>query len=87
MLVLRGRAGESLLIGDDIEIEVLELTWQGATIGIRAPHETIVLGKELITEVQNALAARGPAFQDLPRALKDFSAKTSRIPSLADKQR
>jgi len=45
-----------------------------------------VLRKELkITEVQNARAARGPAFQDLPRALKDFSAKTSTIPSLADK--
>jgi len=33
MLVLRRRAGESLLIGDDIEIEVLELTPQGTKSG------------------------------------------------------
>ena len=65
---------------------MLELTTQGAKIGIRAPRETVVLRKELkITEEQNARAARGPAFKDLPRALKDFSAKTSTIPSLADK--
>ena len=43
MLVLRRRAGESLLIGDDIEIELLELTPQGAKIGIRAPRETVIL--------------------------------------------
>lgn len=76
MLVLRRRAGESLLIGDDIEIEVLELTPQGAKIGIRAPRETLVLRKELkITKEQNATAARGPASQDLPRVLEKLSNK------------
>jgi carbon storage regulator len=74
MLVLRRRAGESLLIGDDIEIELLELTAQGAKIGIRAPRETIVLRKELkITEEQNAHAAQGPAFHELPHALEKLS--------------
>lgn len=87
MLVLRRRAGESLLIGDDIEIELLELTSQGAKIGIRAPREMVVLRKELkITEEQNARAARGPASHDLPRALEELSSKNSRILSLADKQ-
>ncbi|HMD50682.1 MAG TPA: carbon storage regulator [Bryobacteraceae bacterium] len=86
MLVLRRRAGESLLIGDDIEIEVLELTPQGAKIGIRAPRETVVLRKELkITKEQNASAARGPATQDLPRAIEKISNKTSRLFSRTDK--
>jgi carbon storage regulator len=81
MLVLRRRAGESLLIGDDIEIELLELTAQGAKIGIRAPRETMVLRKELkITEEQNTHAAHGPASQDLPRVLKDLSAKKLKNP-------
>jgi carbon storage regulator len=81
MLVLRRRAGESLLIGDDIEIELLELTPQGAKIGIRAPRETVVLRKELkITEEQNTHAARAPAFKDLSRALKDLSAKNLKNP-------
>ena len=73
MLVLRRRAGESLLIGNDIEIELLELTPHGAKIGIRAPRETVVLRKELkITQEQNARAAQGLASDDLPKALQQI---------------
>ena len=68
MLVLRRRAGESLLIGDDIEIEVLELTPQGAKIGIRAPRETLVLRKELkITKEQNAHRRARAGFSEICR--------------------
>jgi carbon storage regulator len=71
MLVLRRRAGESLLIGDDVEIEVLAITAQGAKIGIRAPRETVVLRKELkITQQQNEAAAQGLAQVDLKQALE-----------------
>jgi carbon storage regulator len=71
MLVLRRRAGECVLIGDEIEIELLAVTPQGAKIGIRAPKETIVLRKELkITQEQNAQAALGPAVKDLEQAIK-----------------
>jgi carbon storage regulator len=71
MLVLRRRAGESVLIGDEIEIELLAVTPQGAKIGIRAPRETVVLRKELkITQDQNSRAASGPSPEDLPQALK-----------------
>ena len=81
MLVLRRRAGESLLIGNDIEIELLELTAQGAKIGIRAPRETVVLRKELkITQEQNAHAAQSPESGDLEKALEKFSAKTQDSP-------
>jgi len=71
MLVLRRRAGESLFIGDDVEIEVLSVNSQAATIGIRSPKRTIVLRKELkITSEQNATAARGPAPADFARAIE-----------------
>jgi carbon storage regulator len=71
MLVLRRRAGESVLIGDDIEVELLAVTQQGAKIGIRAPKETIVLRKELkITQDQNAQAASGLSLTDLEQAIK-----------------
>lgn len=71
MLVLRRRAGESVLIGDDIEIELLAISHQGAKIGIRAPKETIVLRKELkITQDQNAQAAGAVSLQELEQAIK-----------------
>ena len=47
VLVLRRRPGECVLIGDEIEIELLAVTHQGAQIGIRAPKAMIVLRKEL----------------------------------------
>jgi carbon storage regulator len=71
MLVLRRRAGESVLIGDDIEIELLAISHQGAKIGIRAPKETVVLRKELkITQDQNAQAADAVSLQELEQAIK-----------------
>ena len=71
MLVLRRRAGESVLIGDDIEVELLAVTPQGAKIGIRAPKETIVLRKELkITQDQNAQAASDLSLADLENAIQ-----------------
>jgi carbon storage regulator len=58
VLVLRRRAGESLLIGNDIEIEFLELTGQTVKVGIKAPKEICILRKELsITRAQNQAAA------------------------------
>ena len=82
MLVLRRRAGESLPIGDDIEIELLELTPQGAKIGIRAPRETVILRKELkITEQQNTRAAQGLASRDLPLGISTIlSQKLKNLP-------
>jgi carbon storage regulator len=71
MLVLRRRAGESVLIGDDVEIELLAVTAQGAKIGIRAPKETVVLRKELkVTQEQNARAAKGLPREDFEQAVK-----------------
>ncbi|HEY6392718.1 MAG TPA: carbon storage regulator [Bryobacteraceae bacterium] len=71
MLVLRRRAGESLLIGDDIEIELLSVTPQGVKIGIRAPKSTVVLRKELkITRDQNEAAAQALALPDFTRAIE-----------------
>jgi carbon storage regulator len=58
MLVLRRRAGESLMIGDDVEIEFLETNSQGVKIGIRAPREITILRKELqLTRLQNRAAS------------------------------
>jgi carbon storage regulator len=75
MLVLRRKAGQSLLIGDEIEIEVLEVNAQGAKIGIRAPRSTVVLRKELkIAGEQNRVASKLPSLTDLAVTLNNLRA-------------
>jgi len=75
MLVLRRKAGQSLLIGDEIEIEVLEVKAQGAKIGIRAPKSTVVLRKELkIAGEQNRVASELPSLTELAVTLNNLRA-------------
>jgi carbon storage regulator len=87
MLVLRRRPGECVLIGDEIEIEVLAVTQQGAKIGIRAPRATIVLRKELrITQEQNALAGQGVSAMEFQDAVRKLRPKTQDPTLLPDKR-
>ena len=59
MLVVRRRAGEALLVGDDVEIEVLELAGGQVKLGIRAPRSVVVLRKEVdLTRQQNRVASQ-----------------------------
>lgn len=59
MLVIRRRSGETLLIGEEIEIEILETGSSQVKLGIRAPKHVIVLRKEIqITGQENVLAAK-----------------------------
>ena len=51
MLVLSRRLGESLVIGDDIVISVLEVKGDVVRIGVDAPRSVQVRRKELLEEV------------------------------------
>jgi carbon storage regulator len=58
MLVIRRRAGEVLLIGEDVEIEILDCTSSHVKLGIRAPQAITVLRKEIhVTGEQNRASA------------------------------
>jgi carbon storage regulator len=46
MLVLRRRAGEAIAIGDDIEIEVIEISRTRVKLGVNAPRAVAVSRKE-----------------------------------------
>ncbi|MGO4547479.1 carbon storage regulator CsrA [Paenibacillus sp. 2TAB23] len=52
MLVLSRKKGEAVLVGDDIEISILELTGDTVKIGIKAPGEVGILRKELYVSVE-----------------------------------
>ena len=60
MLVLTRKAGEGIIIGDDIKITVVELKGGGVRIGIDAPREMKVHRQEVFERIktENKEAAR-----------------------------
>jgi carbon storage regulator len=76
VLVISRRAGESILIADDIEIEVLEAGPTRVKLGIRAPRTVLVLRKEVrLTEDQNRAAAQEIALSLLGPVLSRLRSK------------
>lgn len=53
MLVITRKKGESLLIGDNIEITVVKLDDGSVKLAIDAPKDVAILRKELYKEVQD----------------------------------
>lgn len=59
MLILRRRAGESITIGDDIEVQVTEIGQNRVKLCISAPKDVAVLRKEVRLTRDANLAAAG----------------------------
>jgi carbon storage regulator len=63
MLVLTRRPGQSILVGDNVELVVVRIEGDRVVLGIDAPREVRVVRAELLRDVeaenQEALAARG----------------------------
>ncbi|MGN6088798.1 MAG: carbon storage regulator CsrA [Actinomycetes bacterium] len=52
MLVLSRKVGESIVIGDDITVTVLEVRGDVVRLGINAPRSVTVHREELLRELQ-----------------------------------
>lgn len=52
MLVITRKKGESLLIGDDIEIKIVKVDDGSVKIAIDAPKEKVILRKEIYEKVK-----------------------------------
>lgn len=63
MLVLTRKSGESIIIGEDIEIKILSVDGDAVRLGIRAPREVAVHRSELFEEIkaENLRALRSAA--------------------------
>lgn len=72
MLVLARRLNESIMIGDDIEIVVIDIKGDQVKLGIKAPRKITVHRKEIYQEIkQENIAAMGSEFD--PNKLRDLS--------------
>jgi carbon storage regulator len=80
MLVIRRREGESLFIGGDVEVSILEIAGSQVKLGIRAPREVAVLRSEIrVTAEQNRVAAQllpESAIDDLRGRLQDQACRS-----------
>jgi len=60
MLLIRRKPGESILIGENVELQVVEVVSGRVTLGIAAPREVLILRKEIqVAQSQNIAAAQG----------------------------
>lgn len=75
MLVLKRQAGEKLVIGNEITIEVLAVGGDGVRLGIVAPRETSVHRFEIFAEIQAANQAASQTTAAPRAALTNLAAR------------
>ncbi len=75
MLVVSRRAGESVVIGDDVTVTVLEVRGDVVRIGIDAPRSVAVHRAELLAQLaqsnQEAASPPADAVDSLANAIRD----------------
>jgi carbon storage regulator len=66
MLLITRRAGERIVLGDDIIVEVMEITGTQVRVGIHAPRTVPIYREEIWSAVkeENAAAADAAASAD-----------------------
>jgi carbon storage regulator len=80
MLIVRRRAGESLIIADDIEIDVIEIGPTRVKLGITAPqHVTVLRGEVRLTEAENVAAAESMTKEHVEGLLVEIEKKDPHI--------
>lgn len=75
MLVLTRRVGESVVIGDDVVVTVLEVRSEGVRLGIDAPRHVRVHRSEVLAAVREANARAVEADDTQAAALRDLLPK------------
>jgi carbon storage regulator len=67
MLVLTRKTDQSIMIGDDVEITILEVRGEQVRVGIRAPRSVQIHRKEVFDQIREAnITAIDAAAESLP---------------------
>lgn len=64
MLIITRRAGEKLMIGDDVVVEIMEIVGNQVRVGIQAPQSVRVYREEIwraVKDENRAAATEAPA--------------------------
>ena len=77
MLVLTRRLNQSIKIGDDIEVTVIEVRGDQVRLGVSAPRDVSVHRKEVYLQIQSEAEAGAPAVRRAKDAANDGMAQVS----------
>lgn len=73
MLALSRKQNESIMIGNDIEITVLDVRNDQVKLGIRAPKQVGIYRKEIYVQIQEenkkAMESAAPSFDSIEKLL------------------
>ena len=72
MLILRRKAGESLMIGDEVRLTVMDIYEGGVRLAIDAPRSITILRSELVQAADANRDAVAGAEQSRPQELLDL---------------
>ncbi|NLV63248.1 MAG: carbon storage regulator CsrA, partial [Clostridiaceae bacterium] len=72
MLVLSRKKGQSIMIGNDIEISIVDVQGEQVRLGINAPRDVSIHRKEVFEEIiaENRQAAAAPVSPDMIKRIK-----------------
>ena len=71
MLIITRRAGERIMVGDDIVVEIMEMVGNSVRVGIAAPRSVPVYREEIYTAVRDenrAAVETGPIELPVPKS-------------------
>ena len=69
MLALSRKPGESVIIGNDIEITILEVKGEQVKVGIKAPQSVAIYRKELFEQIQESNREASKISEDIMKNL------------------
>ncbi|MFB7894184.1 carbon storage regulator CsrA [Microbacterium sp. NPDC056044] len=76
MLVLTRKVGESVLIGGEIEVTLLDIKGDSVRIGVKAPRDTRIQRAEIVEAVGRENSSAAGAGGDAEQAILDAVARS-----------
>jgi carbon storage regulator len=80
VLTLTRSVGETIRIGDDIEIHVVEVRGGTVRLGFKAPREVTIHREEVYRQITEATSLAAEVAADAVAALAAFAPGSGRVP-------
>jgi carbon storage regulator len=80
MLVLTRKPGQSIMIGDGVEVQVLAVAGEKVRLGIAAPRDVSIFRNEVYDRIENETGSGGPEDEGTNTAVSNALERLSHRP-------